>query len=278
MRDEVAGLDASDDDCPRWTTHDANDNLSQVQRWYDTERAGRYESELGHGLTLQGERDAWLADLAQLLVCVALRLPPRPRVLDVGCGTGKFSRLIRDALRDDHGLNPVVHGVDESEPMLEVARSLDSAEITYTQADATRLSGAARYDLVVSCQVLDSFERPARLLRRWQQLILDGGYLLTVLSFSQREAWASRTTSELDRLPLVGVSEVEPLADASVAAGLKKVRTGLLGRVSALYGPQRGRYYAIGTVPDRVSATAVSNPPPAEGPGRRTTAAATRRG
>ncbi|NEE00169.1 class I SAM-dependent methyltransferase [Phytoactinopolyspora halotolerans] len=229
--------------------------VADVPPAYDAARAQDYDAEQGHGFTLPGERECWLADVGLVLQPYASRLPADPLVLDIGCGTGKFTRLIRDVLGETFGRAPTVHGVDASDAMLEVARRRDTRKIEYRLADARTLTGPACYDLVVSCQVLDSFERPAELLDTWRrELLKPGGVLLTVLSFSAADGWTNRTSEQLDRQPLATVASIEPLVDATGRAGFGSISAGFLRTVSPLHGgastglvgPVGSRYYAVG--------------------------------
>lgn len=72
-------------------------------------------------------------------------------VLDVGCGTGHYTREIRR-----HGAAPVI-GVDISEEMIRVGRAHESAEslgITYLVEDAARLGVIGSFDLVIGIYLL----------------------------------------------------------------------------------------------------------------------------
>lgn len=233
------------------------DRQAETPRGFDVREALHYESAVGHGFTLPGERDAWTTDVSSILRPVATDLPTTPRVLDIGAGTGKFTRLVRDVLRDRFGLEPAVDGVDASAHMLAKARDIDSDGITYALGDARELSATAPYDLVMSCQVLDSFEEPADVLAAWQELLKPGGQLLTVLAFSRPEGWTNRTPEELSRMPLARVTSIEPLLRAMSSAGYNDIRGGFLNTVSPLHGgaadglegPVGSRYYTIATRP-----------------------------
>ena len=71
------------------------------------------------------------------------------RVVDIGCGEGRFSRLLA-------GLGASVTGVDLTEPFIERARSLAVGNDTYVLGDAENLEGIASnsYDLAVLYIVL----------------------------------------------------------------------------------------------------------------------------
>jgi SAM-dependent methyltransferase len=236
----------------------ASTSSVEAPRGYDAKTAGDYESERGHGFTLPGERAAWTSDIGAILQRVSDKLPSDPRVLDIGCGTGKFTRLTADVL-SDHGRLPTVVGVDASPDMLNIAKTLDNDRIGYVLGDARDLEVDGPYDLITSCQVLDSFENPHEVLANWQNMLKPGGHLLTVLAFSRPDGWTNRTADELDRMPLARVTSIEPLVQAVMRAGYENVDAGFLPTVSPLHGgaaeggigPVGSRYYAIASAPLR---------------------------
>ncbi len=106
-------------------------DAESYDRWYETPR-GRWT----------GERE-----VALLLA----ELQPRPgeSILDVGSGTGYFTRALATAT---HGL---VSGSDINPEWVAYARSLKSANVSYEVADARSLPHAdGSFDLVVSITAL----------------------------------------------------------------------------------------------------------------------------
>ena len=88
-----------------------------------------------------GMLDSWMLDaLGDVSGC---------RVVDIGCGEGRFSRLLS-------GLGAQVTGVDLTEPFVERARSLSVGGETYVVGDAEDLADleSESYDLAVSYIVL----------------------------------------------------------------------------------------------------------------------------
>ncbi len=85
--------------------------------------------------------DAWMLD--------ALGDIPGRRVLDIGCGEGRFSRLLTK-------LGAEVTGVDLTRPLIGRARELAVGSETYLVGDAEDLAGLADggFDLAVSYIVL----------------------------------------------------------------------------------------------------------------------------
>jgi SAM-dependent methyltransferase len=76
----------------------------------------------------------------------ALGLVEGCRVLDVGCGPGRHARALAE-----QGI--VVHGVDISQPFVELARADAPAGATFERRDARRLPFDQEFDAVISlCQ------------------------------------------------------------------------------------------------------------------------------
>ena len=117
----------------------------QYDAWYDSRR-GR-----------------WIGDTEYRLLCRHLDLQPGQQVLDVGCGTGWFTRRLAQA-----GL--AMTGLDADEDMLAVARQRTPAGIPWLQGDAARLPFADRsFDQVVAitslCFVPDWPQAVAEIVR-----------------------------------------------------------------------------------------------------------------
>ena len=71
------------------------------------------------------------------------------KVIDIGCGEGRFSRLLSE-------LDATVTGIDLTEALIEQARSVGSKRETYLVGDAETLEGVSdeSFDLAVSYIVL----------------------------------------------------------------------------------------------------------------------------
>ena len=80
------------------------------------------------------------------------------KVLDVGCGTGRWSRVVAD-----FGCN--VLGVDHSPANLEIARA-KGGDVAYVDFDVTqKLSDLGRFDVALLIHVLEHIEDPISLLK-----------------------------------------------------------------------------------------------------------------
>ena len=104
------------------------------------------------------------------------------RVLDVACGEGHFTRLLRNA-----GAAEVV-GIDISERMIELAREQETRQplgIEYRVEDARTVAEHADFDLVVGAWLLVYAQTRAELVQMCTGLgsrLKPGGRLVTIVS------------------------------------------------------------------------------------------------
>ena len=122
-----------------------------AQDWIATDQAVR-----------TGFLDSWMLD--------ALRDVSGKSVIDIGCGEGRFSRLLSE-------LGATVTGIDLTEPLIERARELGSDKETYLQGDAENLEGVAddSFDLAVSYIVLVDLLDYRRSIREAYRVLRPGG-------------------------------------------------------------------------------------------------------
>ncbi len=129
----------------------------EYDAWYDTPR-GR-----------------WVGETEFALLCRHLDLKPGQRVLDVGCGTGWFTRRLAHA-------GYAVTGLDIDSDMLAVAREKTPHGIIWQQGDATQLPfDDDSFDCVVAltslCFVSDWPRAVAEIVR-----VTRGGFSLGLLN------------------------------------------------------------------------------------------------
>ena len=122
-----------------------------AQDWIETDQSIR-----------TGFLDSWMLD--------ALGDVSGKSVIDIGCGEGRFRRLLSD-------LGAVVTGIDLTEPLTERARELGSDKETYLQGDAENLEGMAdnSFDLAVSYIVLVDLLDYRRSIREAYRVLRPGG-------------------------------------------------------------------------------------------------------
>lgn len=158
----------------------------------------------------------------------ALDVPPRARVLEVGCGTGR--NLIRAARRYPHGN---FYGIDISDEMLKqaavsVARAGLSSRIRLAQADATdfdptRLFGVTAFDRICFSYVLSMIPEWREALGCASRMLAQDGSI-HIVDFGRGEGLPPGLRHGLRRwLALFGVEPREELAgpgEAVLAGGL----------------------------------------------------------
>lgn len=113
-------------------------------------------------------------DVAQLL---SERFPDmsRPRVLEIGCGTGLLTGHLLARYPDSDVL-----ATDIAPAMLQVCRGKYACQsrLRFDLVDAEQPDIGGRFDLIASSMVAQWFSRPARTFRKLSQLLAPGGVLL----------------------------------------------------------------------------------------------------
>ncbi|MBW2295022.1 MAG: class I SAM-dependent methyltransferase, partial [Deltaproteobacteria bacterium] len=99
----------------------------------------------------------------------ALRQRPRSAILDLGCGTGLFTRRIREELRDTR-----VVGCDFSSGMLQRA-SRTHAEVEWVRGNALELPFAEEcFDTVISTEAFHWFAHPREAIAEIHRALAPG--------------------------------------------------------------------------------------------------------
>ncbi|MEU3711702.1 class I SAM-dependent methyltransferase [Streptomyces catenulae] len=120
-------------------------------------------------------------------------------VLDAGCGSGAYTRLLRRS-----GAAEVV-GVDASPAMVAVARAAEEREplgITYEAADLVDLVAGRAFDLATAVSVLHYADTGRALCRMCERLfahLRPGGHLVTVVGNADLPSGAVRDVFSIDR-------------------------------------------------------------------------------
>ncbi|HXE62739.1 MAG TPA: methyltransferase domain-containing protein [Bryobacteraceae bacterium] len=129
--------------------------------------------------------------------CLAERLQPGYRVLDIGCGSGAITVGIAKAV----GPRGSVVGVDRDEGLLEMARAENAGipNLRFQSGDATSLAFGAEFDIVTAARTLQWIADPSLAISKMKQALRPGG-LLVVLDYSHtRNQWEPSPPDEFKR-------------------------------------------------------------------------------
>jgi malonyl-CoA O-methyltransferase len=102
--------------------------------------------------------------------------PMQPQtVLDIGCGTGRLTRLIAERWP-----NARIFALDASRAMLEQL-SAKLPNVRAIHGDAASIPSSQRYDLILSSMALHWLAQPRSALLHWSRLLNEGGRLHVAL-------------------------------------------------------------------------------------------------
>jgi ubiquinone/menaquinone biosynthesis C-methylase UbiE len=114
----------------------------------------------------------------------ALAAEPCPRVLDIGCGTGRLAErllaapTVRSVVGCDFSAGMLAHAAERLAP----AARASTATVTLVRGDATRLPFAdAAFDAAVSTEAFHWFPDQDAALRELRRVLRPGGRLLLAL-------------------------------------------------------------------------------------------------
>ena len=154
----------------RMMTNELPTSETEVREFWDS-AAPTYDSLAGHGLFAEVEREAWCRLLERVLGD-----EPR-RVLDVGTGTG-FLALRAAELGHD------VTGVDVSGAMLaqaETTAARAGLAVNFVSCSSElEVVADRRFDAIVCRHLLWTLPQPERTLRRWREVLPDGGRIAAI--------------------------------------------------------------------------------------------------
>jgi malonyl-CoA O-methyltransferase len=156
----------------------------------------------------------------------------RPRVLELGCGTGLFSRHLVERYPYGSFVLTDVAPAMIAECRRNLAPSGGTAHISFEVMDAGQAGGHAELDLIVSSMTLHWLADPAASLERFSRLLAPGGLLLyATLGTESFAEWRAVLASEglpsglADIPPLPGVVDEERLApDGDTLSFLRRMK------------------------------------------------------
>jgi SAM-dependent methyltransferase len=116
---------------------------------------------------------------------------PGERVLDLGCGAGRFLTALKDA-----GADPV--GVEIAEAAAERARAT-GVEVRLVEPDGTLPFGHGEFDLVWCSEVLEHVPDTLGLLHETRRVLKPGGRLLLTVPYHGRLQAAAIALTRFDQ-------------------------------------------------------------------------------
>jgi SAM-dependent methyltransferase len=164
---------------------------------------------------------------------------PGDRVLDLGCGAGRFLTALQAA-----GADPV--GAEIAEAAAERARAATGIEVRLVEPDGTLPFGHGEFDLVWCSEVLEHVPDALALLQETRRVLKRGGRLLLTVPYHGRFQAAAIALTRFDRHfdPLgqhVRFFTRRSLATTLEHAGLEEARVWpVLGRRSLAGRVRRG--------------------------------------
>ncbi|MDR0895835.1 MAG: malonyl-ACP O-methyltransferase BioC [Prevotellaceae bacterium] len=145
--------------------------------------------------------------LRLLLTHTAAR--PLRRVVEFGCGTGSYSRLLQQALHPDRLLlNDLCPEMEEC-----VAPLLKMPTTRFVPGDAETLTFPADTDAITSCATLQWFDAPEQFFGRCHHCLTADGYL-AFSTFGHRNMQEVRTTTG-NGLDYLSMDELNDLLTSS---------------------------------------------------------------
>lgn len=94
-------------------------------------------------------------------------------VLDVGCGTGMMTKLLRDKYKSSH-----ITAVDISPAMIDVARNKNTREVEYKVADGEDMDDDRQYDVIASNATMQWFTNLDKTLSKYKKMLKKDGAIV----------------------------------------------------------------------------------------------------
>lgn len=146
---------------------------------------------------------------------IAPLIPPRARVLDVGCGNGEFLLAAQERGHD-------VFGLDFAEAAAEACgrRGVPAVAADFLTHD---FGARAPFDLVTMWDVCEHLDRPFDFVARARQVLRPGGWLLLkVPCFTPRTMWIASRVPRLAGALLGSPSHVQYFRPDTLVALLRR--------------------------------------------------------
>lgn len=200
-----------------------SDLQQSINHEYDA-AAEQYEAQAGHDIR-QAEAADWLRDLSNDLQVSCNS--EQPKTLDIGAGTGVFSRFLAAQGHQVLGLEPSLAMLDEAKK-----HTPSTLDVVYQQGDDTHLASLPQnhFDLVCARQAACYFADPVVAFRHCHALLRPHGRILIIEGIWSRAGWGD--SALIDQLPLSCVQTRETLAYLLNLSGFRVIRNDWLTAVN----------------------------------------------
>lgn len=115
------------------------------------------------------------------------------KVLDVGCGTGQFAKLMKSSGFSD------IHGVDWTDPAAVIPDVLSSYKRIDLNDQVLEDEVDSKFDIIVCLDTLEHLERPAKVIRSMRRMLKDSGSIYVTVpncaNIFQRLSWLATGNS-----------------------------------------------------------------------------------
>jgi SAM-dependent methyltransferase len=211
---------------------------SQYLQRFDAAEARAYDARVGE-LSVEDEA-AYRSDIGE-----AIELRAGMRVLDVGAGTGAFTRLLaRTSALDLTALEPAPAMLERlrTRPELSAVRIVqgfcDSLEERESFPEAS-------FDVIASRQTINSLYDPLAAFRNWQDWLAPGGVVVAIDGTYDRAAWTGTWEHDVDTLPLSATQSTGTVAYLLEAVGFHIERVSWMNAVNRRPMTRTPRYLVV---------------------------------
>lgn len=214
-----------------------------INQEYDA-AAEQYETQPGHDIS-PAEANDWLADLGGDLKHSANHADQPPKTLDVGAGTGVFSRFLAAQGHQVLGLEPSLAMLQEAEK-----HTPASFDVVYQQGGDSDLASLPpnHFDFICARQAACYFADPVASFRQCHALLRPHGRIVVIEGIWSRAGWGD--SDLIDQLPLSCVQTRQTLAYLLTLAGFRVTRNDWLTAVNQHHDQPNGtngsRYVVVG--------------------------------